>query len=86
MDSIEQHGSVVSLAMRKALNRSLLAAAGWTGVQYIGSTTPITKTQELASALCMELCTEHMREDNARRASMRFYLSSVGVVSAGGGA
>ena len=85
-DSVEQHGSVVQLVNSKACNRCLSATAVWTGVQYIGSSTTITKSQERASARSVELCSEHVREDNARLVPMRFNSSSVGVATAHGGA
>ena len=80
-DGVEQYGSVVSWAKSKACDRSMSATAEWVGVRCIGPTTPNNKSQSSDSR-----GSEQRRGDKARWVSMRFYLSSVGVVSASGGA
>ena len=81
-DSVEQYGSVVSLARSKACDRSLSTTAAWTGGRCIGSTKVITKFQVLASVQAVELYPEHICKDDVRRAPMRFYSTSVGVATA----
>ena len=51
-------------------------------VSVYRSTKVTTKSQVLASVQAVELCSEHIRKDDARRAPMRFYSTSVGVATA----